>query len=98
MNKNLRNIAPVCLLVFALVLPAWGSLASAASFRDVPQGHHAYEAVEWIANPANGSIMTGDANRNFNPASIVTKFEAVFIFARAAGYKTTAQTITPAER
>jgi hypothetical protein len=69
-----------------------------ASFRDVPASHFARDAIEWVANPANGSIMVVDASNNFNPNRSMDKFEAARIFAIAAGYKYASASISPAEQ
>ena len=85
-------------LLAAAIIFMFPGTAHAALYRDVPETHFAYEAVEWVSNPANGSIMVGDAARNFNPTRTINKFNAAKTLAIAAGYKYTDASISSAER
>jgi len=91
------------IIIFALVailfvgtLPATEAFAS--TFRDVPSSHFAFDAINWVADPANGPIMMGDAGNNFQPNRTVNKFEAAQVFAVAAGFRHDPSVLPPAER
>ncbi|MCL2664909.1 MAG: hypothetical protein FWE82_04795, partial [Defluviitaleaceae bacterium] len=83
--------------ICAAVLSLSALTATAATYKDVPQSHAAYAAIDWISTPANGAVMVGDAANNFNPGRTLDKFEAVKIFASAAGFKYTSFSATPEE-
>jgi len=73
-------------------------MAQTTSFRDVPTNHFAFEAINWVSDPANGAFMVGDAGNNFNPNSTLNMFEAAQIFAMAAGFRHLIHTLPPAEQ
>ena len=67
-------------------------------FRDVPANHFAFESINWVSNPQNGSIMVGDPSGYFHPAQTLTKFEAARIFAVAAGFRPATQPVAASLR
>ena len=89
----------VLALAFILAIMPLAALASQSpTFRDVPASHPAYSAIRWVASPANGAFMVGDAGNNFNPNANVSVFEAASIFASAAGFRHVTIHLPPAER
>ena len=73
--------------VFALMLVLGRVHVAASPFGDVHEGHFAYEAILFAADPDNGAFMVSDASGNFNPRRQITKFEASRVFALAAGFR-----------
>jgi len=90
----LKKIISFVLIVILITLP---TTVFASTFRDVPSTHFAFDAINWVADPANGPIMMGDAGNNFQPNRTVNKFEAAQIFAVAAGFRHDTSTLPPAE-
>ncbi|MCL2188164.1 MAG: S-layer homology domain-containing protein [Defluviitaleaceae bacterium] len=86
--KFFKRIAALILAVVmaaAVVLPV--RVSASTPFRDVPATHFAFEAINWISHPDNGSIMVGDPAGNFHPNQTITKFDAARIYAMAAGFR-----------
>ncbi|MCL2604377.1 MAG: S-layer homology domain-containing protein [Defluviitaleaceae bacterium] len=79
-------------MTLACTLPVSAN-TQATSFRDVPATHFAFNAINWISHPDNGSLMVGDAAGNFHPNQTINKFEAARVFAMAAGYRPASHTV-----
>ncbi|MDR0273649.1 MAG: S-layer homology domain-containing protein [Clostridiales bacterium] len=86
------------LFVLIAILFAIPALAQTAMFRDVPPSHYAFDAINWVSDPENGAFMVGDAGNNFHPSRQLTKFEAVPIYAVAAGFSYIPDALPPEER
>jgi hypothetical protein len=91
--KRILSVFVAVIMVFSLVTPVLG-----ATFRDVPNSHFAFEAVSWVSNPENGAFMVGDAGNNFHPGRHLNKFDAVQIFAMAAGFRHVTHNLPQEER
>lgn len=87
------SIAALGIGFFAVV-----TMAQTPTFRDVPASHFAFDAVEWVSDPANGAFMVGDARNNFQPSRNMNKFEAAQIFALAAGFRHNPQSLPADEQ
>jgi len=100
MKKTNRVIAfaLTVLMTLASIAPITIMAAQPQNFRDVPPNHFAFEAINWVSDPANGAFMVGDASNNFNPNNNLNKFEAAQIFAMAAGFRHITHTLPPAEQ
>jgi hypothetical protein len=95
--KFKRRISTAIAIMLALLITT-PVFAQTAAFRDVPANHFAFEAINWVSDPANGAFMVGDAGNNFNPGRHLNKFEAAQIYAMAAGFRHVTHTLPPAER
>ena len=84
-------------MVFTSFLPVIAA-QQAQIYRDVPPTHFAFDAINWVSDPANGAFMVGDAGNNFQPNRVLNKFEAAQIFAMAAGFRHVSHQLPPAER
>lgn len=82
--KNFFSLAIVALMLILFVVPVY---AQTQTFRDVPSSHFAFDAINWVSDPENGSFMVGDAGNNFHPGRHLNKFEAAQIYAMAAGFR-----------
>ncbi|MCL1843898.1 MAG: S-layer homology domain-containing protein [Defluviitaleaceae bacterium] len=94
-RKRAISFTMAVLMILSLLTPVF---AQTATFRDVSTGHFAFEAINWVSDPANGAFMVGDAGNNFHPGRHLNKFEAARIFAMAAGFRHTTHNLPPAER
>ena len=95
-SKKIALSLAVIMIIMSLSPAAL--LAQTQSFRDVPTGHFAFEAINWVSSPENGAFMVGDASGNFHPNRNLNKFEAVQIFAMAAGFRHVTDGLPAAER
>jgi len=97
---EMRGCFTAILLAFILTFTAVIPVIAQAQrlYNDVPTSHFAYEAINWVSNPDNGSLMVGDARGNFNPNRVMTKFEAAQVFAMAAGFRHITPQTAPEER
>ena len=91
------SFATVLLIAILAVAPVV-AFAQTSTFRDVPPTHFAYEAVNWVSDPANGAFMVGNAESNFQPGRHLNKFEAAQVFAMAAGFRHVTDNLPTAER
>ncbi|MCL2215574.1 MAG: S-layer homology domain-containing protein [Defluviitaleaceae bacterium] len=94
-SKTVVALALTVLMAMVLIVPV---MAQTQRFQDVPPNHFAFEAINWVTDPANGAFMWGDASNNFNPNSNMNKFEAAQIFAMAAGFRHLTHTLPPEEQ
>ncbi|MCL1846298.1 MAG: S-layer homology domain-containing protein [Defluviitaleaceae bacterium] len=85
-------------LLFVLILFATPVFAQTQTFRDVSTAHFAFDAINWVSDPENGSFMVGDAGNNFHPGRHINKFEAAQIYAVAAGFRHVAHGLPENER
>ena len=97
MKLSYRFTAFTLVLLTALISVAPVS-AQTQRFNDVPPNHFAFDSINWVSDPANGSFMVGDARQNFNPNNTMTKFEAAQIFALAAGFRHIITALPPEEQ
>jgi len=97
MKMHYRFTAILLTFIFTLaaVIPV---MAQDRLYSDVPPSHFAYDAINWVSNPDNGSLMVGDARGNFNPNRVMTKFEAAQVFAMAAGFRHITPQTSPDDR
>ena len=96
-RNSIVALALILLMTLASILPV---MAQSQRFNDVPANHFAFEAINWVSDPANGigAFMVGDASGNFNPNNNLDKFEAAQIFAMATGFRHLIHTLPPAEQ
>ncbi|MCL1878417.1 MAG: S-layer homology domain-containing protein [Defluviitaleaceae bacterium] len=83
----MKKIIVIMLSAVLLISHAVPALAQTQTFRDVPASHFAFDAINWVSDPENGSFMVGDAGNNFHPGRRINKFEAAQIYAVAAGFR-----------
>ncbi|MCL2577492.1 MAG: S-layer homology domain-containing protein [Defluviitaleaceae bacterium] len=91
----LRKFALTVLITILFATPVF---AQTSNFRDVQPSHFAFEAINWVSDPANGAFMVGDAGNNFHPSRHLNKFEAAQIYAMAAGFRHVTHNLPEAER
>lgn len=84
-------------IVLIVVVFAVPSFAQTATFRDVQPTHFAFEAINWISDPARG-YMVGDAGNSFHPSRNLNKFEAAQIYAMAAGFRHVTHNLPQSQR
>ena len=98
---KIRSRLTIFTLTLLMALASFTSVVAQAQtqlYRDVPPSHFAFEAINWVSDPANGAFMVGDAGNNFHPSRVLNKFEAAQIFAMAAGFRHATPQLSPAER
>jgi len=96
--QPLKKATFLCLALLMVIGSALPAMATQPTYQDVPTTHFAFNAINWVSDPANGAFMVGDASNNFNPNRAVSRFDAAATFALAAGFRHNTANRPQAER
>lgn len=85
MKKYMSGIVCLCLIlsIFFAAAPA-----RAATYKDVPSSHWAYQYIEYLSTK---DVLAGDGNGKFRPNDSVSRAEFIKMMAAAFGLKDTKQ-------